>query len=163
MLFFFFLFFFNFTALFNVTGLSYLFPICLNKNEISVVVVNKSVYVDFPSIVMSTLARLRTIRVPSFWDFNQNRTLNTKYKSLNDSLTVEGIPILLMWRKPVFCTRVLLHELALINDDKENILLWKLALVWIDNVSLIFIKIIGFVRRRNVDVYYVRWFQRVHH
>ena len=39
-------------------------PICLNKNEINVVVVNKSVSVDFPSIVMSKFARLRAIRVP---------------------------------------------------------------------------------------------------
>ena len=64
---------------------------------------NKSVYVDFPSIVMSTFARLGTIRVPFSQDFNQNQILNIKYKSLNDSLTVEGIPILLMWRKAVFC------------------------------------------------------------
>ena len=64
--FFFFKFFFYFTALSNVAGLSYLFPICLNKNEINVVVVNKSVYVDFPSILMSTFAKLRTIKVPFF-------------------------------------------------------------------------------------------------
>ena len=63
---FFFKFFFYFTAISNVAGLSYLFPICLNKNEINVVVVNKSIYVDFPSIVMSTFARLRTIKVPFF-------------------------------------------------------------------------------------------------
>ena len=48
MLFFFYFFFlFISAAVSNIAGL---FAICLNKIEINVVVVNKSVYVDFPSI-----------------------------------------------------------------------------------------------------------------
>ena len=64
-MFFFFIFsFFLFQPLLaNIAGL---FAICLNKIEINAVVVNKSVYVDFPSIVMSKFARLGTIRVPFF-------------------------------------------------------------------------------------------------
>ena len=63
------LFFFDFFFLFisaAVSNIAGLFAICLNKIEINVVVVNKSVYVEFPSIVMSTFARLGTIRVPFF-------------------------------------------------------------------------------------------------
>ena len=90
----------------NVAGLSHLFPICLNRNGINVVVVNKPVFVDFPSIVMSRFTR--TIRVPFFEFFSKSNTKHItgwpiSWKSSNDSLTTEGIPIS-MWRKPAFCT-----------------------------------------------------------
>ena len=75
MLFFIFFFYFLISAFVNiVAGLSHLFPICLNRNGINVVVVNKPVCVDFPSIVMSRFTR--TIGVPFFEFFYQNPTLN---------------------------------------------------------------------------------------
>ena len=75
MLFFLFFFYFLISAFVsNVAGLSRLFPICLNRNGINVVIVNKPVCVDFPSLVMSRFTR--TIRVPFFEFFIKS---NTKY------------------------------------------------------------------------------------
>ena len=90
-LFFLFLLFFIILAVVSsVAGLSHLFPICLKKNEIDVVVVNKPVCVDFPRKVMSRF--IRTIRVPFFESFYQNPILNISrigtisWKRSNDSL-----------------------------------------------------------------------------